>query len=257
MPELPRFAEIPAERLDLEVAAMNRAFPSFQLGKRDFPYPHHYFRGSLQIFRKDMDVGIVAANLKAGHIRFDEHGSILPEDRSLEPLAYRKTGQLFKPIEVELVWRESPALPLLYALTPSIDDRLYPKLVHLNRLPPPRERERAHPLHAKHPAYPRCDICYIEAQAGHWIYDRNTAADAMNDGACWLAAFLLQTQGGIKEWVLGEAPHDLLTVMRETAPDDYCPCYSGHKFKSCHLPFFSQLIVTATSRNLPARRAFF
>lgn len=223
----PRPTLIPEDRESLEVEAMKERFRRVHLRKRTSPWPYHALEIELQPFMPGCDPGLIAANLMAGdEILIHKGGGIEPGNLTRKPIPVNRTPSLHRKYVCELLAREAPGYPLAFGTSPVID-RSRIQLEHL--LP------FEHPERHRYPAWPKHALCFVTPQLVNWRWGVNTIADITPDLVTYFACVALVMEAGMKDWMVAGAPHDLQVLKRVVPHDADCPCYSGYRFKECHL----------------------
>lgn len=221
-------ALIDANRIDVELGAMQVRFRNVEFGKRSAPLDHHRFELTLQPFRPGADVERVAASLKMGlEVVIHPDGSIDPSEQGPPGMPVKRSRDLFRAYRVHVTPRSYPALPLVHVVDPIVDDRQF-DVVHLLSGTP-----FYHPDYAHNSRLPRAALCYVAPNHIDWRHSQHTIASLMPDVVTWLASFALEKYGGVP-WVVQGAPHDPAVLADTVHPEDSCPCYSGKPFKDCH-----------------------
>lgn len=204
-----------------------RAFHGFVPGERVFPNAYKSWRGSIQPFGPESDVGQIASHLKLRKaLSVHPDGQLEPTQSIPNSPNIPNLPQLQAAFEIEIVYLEPPYIPRIYALAPRIDVRTFRDHPHLSRY-------RPHPLYTFNPKYPDSDLCVFATQDDVWLWEQHTAADIVEYTAFWLAAHLLWVARGRQKWPMPEASHDPLTLLLTTPPQAQCSCGSGKQFKDC------------------------
>lgn len=239
---VPAWFDREPKRWDRELEAM-RAFPGFVPGGRVFPSAYKSWRGSIQPFGPESDVGQIASHLKlqkALSVRRDgrlEPTCLIPTSADITNLSQLQTA-----FEIEIIYLEPPHIPRIFALKPRIDLRIFRDHPHLSRY-------RPHPFHAFNMSYPDSDLCVFATQDDVWLWEQeqHTAADIVEYTAFWLAAHLLWVASGRQKWPMPEASHDPLTLLLTTPPQAQCSCGSGKEFKDCCSSFCIKTLIEKRS----------
>lgn len=204
-----------------------QSFPQFIWGERFFPYNYRFWRGTLQPFGKGSDIGLIAKHLQVQEaLSVCPSGKLVPTQGSLEPLAVPSSPELHTQFEIEIVYLEPPNVPRIYALNPRIDPRTFKNHPHING-------GRPHPLHFVYPNLPNSDLCVFATQDDAWSWEKHTVADIIEYTSFWLAAHLLWSLSGRREWLIPGASHDPALLLLTTPPQAQCSCGSGRAFQVC------------------------